>query len=674
MKNLAAVLAASASLFAVALAQPLAEAPANARVWSILSAGGQHGDEKVWTDKDGVRRSRMKIVLRGLTYDVDHATVVGADGLPTSMEIRGVTPSGDAGETFRIQNNVARWKTPADEGEAPWRENLVYIPFGGPADVSAVLLGALQKDADGRLDALPGGAARISDLTSLTVSMKGKKKTLTAKAIEGLSFEPSIVWVDDKGEFFATVGWLSWLPKGWEGVRQQLIDAETAALAARAPELVAKIAKTPEGPVLFRNVTLYDGAAFAKKMSVLVDGGKIAAVGKGKKVKAPDGATVIDGAGKTLVPGLWDMHYHSGGDASGVLALSQGVVNVRDIGNEKKTLLERKKRIDEVKLLGPTIFPILGMDGDGPLSAQGFVRIHSVEEGKKELAIGKAEGHLGVKLYGTINPQWVAPLAEEAHRLGMSVQGHIPAGMRPSEAVAAGYDGINHINFVVMDAMPDDVVKTSNGLNRFFGPGKHAQHIDLNAEPMKGFIETLAAKKIVIDPTLTVYEQSFVPEQGEIAAAALPFIGVVPPQVERQFKSGGLVAPEGYDATRADMRASFSKLVETVRVMHEKGVPIVAGTDGYPSDLIRELELYVTAGMTNAEALSTATGGAATALGLGGHVGFIAPGKEADLLLVNGDVSKSIGALRQVDLVMQDGRMMEGAALREAAGYSGLPK
>jgi imidazolonepropionase-like amidohydrolase len=347
---------------------------------------------------------------------------------------------------------------------------------------------------------------------------------------------------------------------------------------------------------------------------------------------------------------------------------------VRDIGNEKATLLARKKRIDDGLLLGPTIFPILGMDGDGPLSAQGFVRIHSVEEGKKELAIAKEEGHLGVKLYGTINPDWVAPIAEEAHRLGLSVQGHIPAGMRPSEAVAAGYDGINHINFVVMDAMPDDVVKTSNGLNRFFGPGKHAQAIDLNAEPMKSFIDTLAAKQIVIDPTLTVYEQSFVPEQGEVAAAALPFVGVVPPQVERQFKSGGLVAPEGYDATRADMRASFLKLVETVRVMHEKGVPIVAGTDGYPSDLIREMELYVTAGMTNAEALATATSGAARALGLSDKVGSIAAGQEADLLLVSGDVSKSIAALRQVDLVMQDGLTMDGAALREAAGYAGLPK
>jgi hypothetical protein len=674
MQKLAALLAAGASLFSLALASDLADAPANAKVWSILSAGGQHGDEKVWTDKEGVRRARMKIVLRGLTYDVDHATTIGADGLPTSMEIRGVTPSGDASETFRIENNIAKWKTPADAGEAPWRENLVYVPFGGPADVSAVLLGALQKDADGRLNALPGGEVRIGDLTTLTVSAKGKKKTLTAKAIEGLSFEPSIVWVDDKGEFFATVGWLSWLPKGWEGVRQQLIDAETAALAARAPEIRARIAKKPDRAVLFRNVTVYDGAAFKKKMSVLVEGDKIAAVGKGKKVKAPQGATVIDGAGKTLVPGLWDMHYHSGGDGSGVLALSQGVVNARDIGNEKKTLLERKNRIDSGQLLGPTLFPILGMDGDGPLSAQGFVRIHSVEEGKKELAIGKAEGHLGVKLYGTINPEWVAPLAEEAHRLGLSVQGHIPAGMRPSEAVAAGYDGINHINFVVMDAMPDDVVKTSNGLNRFFGPGKHAQHIDLNAEPMKGFIDTLAAKQIVIDPTLTVYEQSFVPEQGEVAAAALPFIGIVPPQVERQFKSGGLVAPEGYDATRADMRASFLKLVETVRVMHEKGVPIVAGTDGLPSDLIREMELYVTAGMTNAEALATATSGAAKALGLGDRVGSIAAGQEADLLLVNGDVSASIGALRQVEIVMQDGWMMDGAALREAAGYSGLPK
>lgn len=679
-KNIAArmmlaSLTASASLLTLAQAQEdaLATAPKDAATWEIVSAGGKHGEEKVWTDKDGVRHARMKIVLRGLTYDVDHATTLDENGVPTSIVIKGVTPSGDAGETFAIEDGVAKWKTPADSGEAPWRDNLIYVSFGGPVDIGSMLVAALLADPDGKLDALPSGAVRISELTTATVTVGKKTKTLKALAIDGAAFEPQVVWFDDADKFFAAVGWLSWMPAGWESVRDQLSDAETAALAARAPALRAKLLKDPGEPVLFKNVKIYDAETngFKKNQSVLVEGGAITAVGK--KAKAKD-ALVIDGKGKTLTPGLWDMHYHTGGDGAGILALATGVTSVRDIGNEKATLLKRLARARDGELLAPNTYPILGMDGDGPLSAQGFVRIHSVEEGVKELAIAKDEGFLGVKLYGTINPQWVKPLADEAHRLGMSVQGHIPAGMRPHEAVEAGYDGINHINFIAMDAMPDDVVATSNGLNRFFGPGKYAQGIDLTQDPMASFLDLLAARKTVVDPTLTVYEQSFVPDAGQTPEGALPYVDVVPAQVARGFKTGGMVAPEGFDATRADMRASFAKLVEIVRVMHEKGVPIVAGTDGYPMDLIREMELYVSAGMTNGEALETATDGAARALGVGDKVGSIAPGQAADLLLVDGDVEKSIGALRHVDLVMQGGKLMDGAELREAAGFSGAPK
>lgn len=670
-----AALLAGSSLCAVAHASDggLSTAPGGAATWTIVSAGGKHGEEQVWTDKNGVRHARMKIVLRGLTYDVDHATVLGEKGIPASITIRGVTPSGDAGESFAIENGVAIWKSPADAGEAPWRDNLAYVAFGGPQDTTAILIAALLADADGKLDALPGGAVKISELTTATVKSGARTKTLKALAIEGASFDPQVVWVDESNRFFATVGWLSWLPKGWEGVRQQLIDAETEALAARAPALRASLIEDPKAPVLFKNVKIYDAETngFKKKQSVLVDGATIKAVGRGARSKD---ARIIDGKGMTLVPGLWDMHYHTGGDGAGILALANGVTSVRDIGNEKATLLKRMKRIRDGELLAPSTYAILGMDGDGPLSAQGFVRIHSVEEGVRELGLAKEEGFLGVKLYGTIDPAWVKPLADEAHRLGMSVQGHIPAGMRPSQAVAAGYDGVNHINFIAMDAMPDDVVKTSNGLNRFFGPGKHAQHIDLADEPMESFIATLATRKTVVDPTLTVYEGSFVPEAGELAPGSAPYLGIVPAQVERAFKTGGMVAPEGYDTTRADMRASFEKLVEIVRVLHEKGVPIVAGTDGYPMDLIREMELYVRAGMTNGEALETATDGAARALGLGDKVGRIAPGQAADLVLVQGDVEQSIGALRHVVTVMQGGLLMDGAKLREAAGFSGAPK
>lgn len=668
--------AALIAMIAPAAADDLATPPKGAKSWTIVSAGGSHGSEEVWTDKNNVHWARMHILLRGLVYDVDQATTLNEAGLPTKIAIRGVTPSGDATEDFSVEDGLAKWKTPADSGEAAWRDGLVYIPFGGPIASNALLVNALIADEDHKLDALPGGGVRLEELATLEVKLGKKTKKLKAVLLSGLSFEPTVIWLDDKNDFFAFVSVLSWMPQGWEGVRTELNDAQDAALAARAPAERAALLKDPDAPVLFKDVTIYDGAAggFKKGMSVLVEGDKISAVGKKRKIKAPDRAVIIDGAGMTLTPGLWDMHHHYGGDAEGALDLAQGVTTVRDCGNDRVMLMARKKRIDDGELLGPNIYPLLGIDGDGPLSAQSFVRIHSVEEGLDAVRSGHEDGFYGIKLYGTIKPEWVTPLAAEAHKLGMQVWGHIPAGMHPSEAVADGYDGINHINFVIMEAMPDDVIATDNGLNRFFGPGHYGKDVDLSTPPMAPFLATLAEKKTVIDPTLTVYESSYVPDPGDVAPAYDAWIGVAPPQVERQFKTGGLVAPEGYEVTREEMRAAFEKMLETVRTLHEKGVPIVAGTDGLPSDLIRELELYIRAGMTNAEALSTATDGAARVMGKIDHVGLIAPGQTADLLLVEGDVSKSIGALRHVEKVMLSGKVMDGAALREAVGITGMPK
>lgn len=658
-----------------AAAPALSVAPNTAAVWSIVSASGKHGEEQVWTTKDGVRHARMRILLRGLVFDVEQSAKLGPDGRPVNIVIKGVTPSGDASETFTVENGVATWKTPADEGTAPWRDNLLYVPFGGPNDSQAITLAAALKDSDRTLDALPGGRVRITDLVTKTFTANGKSKTLRCVLIEGVGFSPSPVWLDEKGDFFAAAGGLTWLPRGFEPIRGELVVAQEEALAERAPAERARLLKDPGAPVLVKNVTIYDAASngFTPGMSVLVNGATIEKVGKVKKIKAPKGAIIIDGSGKSLTPGLWDMHHHYGDDSQGPLDLAKGVTSVRDIGNDREQLLARKKRIDQGQLLGPKIYPILGIDGDGPLAAQSFVRIKSVEEGVKTIADGKRDGFLGIKLYGTIKPEWVAPLAAEAARNGMSVQGHIPAGMRPSEAVAAGYTGINHINFVMMEAMPDDVVNTSNGLNRFFGPGRYAQGVDLSKPPMSPFIETLAAKKIVIDPTIALYESSFLFDQGEIAAANAPYASVFPAQIVRGFRAGGFVAPPEYKTTRADMRASFAELLDTVRLLHQKGVPIVAGTDGYPSDLIRELELYVSAGMTIGEALETATDGAARAMKLDPMLATIAPGGAADLILIDGDVSANIGALRQVEKVWLGGKLMDGTALRESVGIAGLP-
>jgi hypothetical protein len=243
--------------------------------------------------------------------------------------------------------------------------------------------------------------------------------------------------------------------------------------------------------------------------------------------------------------------------------------------------------------------------------------------------------------------------------------------MRPTQAIAAGYDEITHINFVAMQAMPDDVVARSNGIQRMIGVGRYAKDMPLDAEPMRSLIATMAARRIAVDPTLVVFESLLVQEKGELSPAYAPFIGTLPPAVERGFRQGGMAPPEG--VTRADFRASFKKLQQLVGRLHSAGVPIVAGTDGSGMELVRELELYVEAGLTPAQALATATIEPARLVGADRHTGSIAVGKDADLVLVEGDPSRRIGDLRQTRLVMMAGKLMDADRLRAAVGFSKRP-
>jgi imidazolonepropionase-like amidohydrolase len=127
-------------------------------------------------------------------------------------------------------------------------------------------------------------------------------------------------------------------------------------------------------------------------------------------------------------------------------------------------------------------------------------------------------------------------------------------------------------------------------------------------------------------------------------------------------------------SSRAQFRASFAKLEALTAALHKAGVRVVAGTDGFGVELPRELELYVDAGFTPAEALEAATLDAARTVGVDQTVGSIAVGKDADLVLVDGDPGRRIGDLRQTRLVMMGGRLMDADALRAAAGLSGRPR
>lgn len=652
----------------------LAKPPENAQAFAILSTDATHGKAFLWRAPDGALMSRESILLRGQVWEMDQTVTVGADGIPTAITVRGITPTGDAAETFSIANGQAAWKSPIDAGQAPYSAHAFYLPEGGTnTGVSQVFTSALLAAPGRILPLLPGGQARAEKLTDVAVGLGASRQTVTAWAVLGLAPGPQPLWATADGRFFAQVGGLSILPVGYEADLTKLIKAQDEALALRSPALVKSLLKVPSTPVAFTHVRAFlDGKRFADDQTIVVDKGIITRVGPSASTPAPKGAQVIDGKGKTLVPGLWDSHQHFGDDSTGPFLLALGITSARDPGNDNSLTVARAARRAKGELLSPKVYPSMLIDGKGPNSAQLGTIVTSQDEAIAAVRKAKADGFTGIKFYGTYNPAWVAPAAAEAHALGLHVHGHVPAGMRPSQAIAAGYDEITHIYFVSMEAMPDSIVNTSNGINRFEGTGRYMKDVNLNADPMKSLIATMAQKHIQSDPTLVVAESLFVPENGDLSPAYAPYVGTLPPATERGFRQGGFTVPK--DLTREDYRRSFAKLSELVAGMHKAGIEIVAGTDGTGLELVRELELYVDAGFTPAEALATATIAPARMQHVDATTGSIAQGKSADLVLVEGDPSHRIGDLRNTRVVMMNGNLMDADALRNASGFSGRPK
>lgn len=653
--------------------------PANADHFVIVSEAGKHGDEWRWTLPDGSIAYRESILLRGLVFEQDEVVRLGNDGTPAKITVRGVTPTGDAAESFAIdgavKGPVARWKSPVDQGDAPHSTPAFYVTSGGTFLANDTLLPALLATGSKGLNLLPSGRGTLEPSRTLTVTGPAGPKSIKLYFVKGINQSPQPYWLDESGKLFGAYAGLALLPAGYENNLAAIIQAQNEAIAKLAPAIASRFLNDDSRrPVLFRNVRLYDADAqrFRAAQDVYVERGKILRVGPTRKAKAPAGARVIDGKGKTLVPGLWDSHMHIADDFNALSEVAIGVTSFRNPGGSIELAQSQRKRRIEGTLLAPEGFTSVIVDGKGPLAAQGSITVSSLAETIAAVHKIKDAGMTAVKFYTSMTPAWIAPAAAEAHRLGLHVHGHIPAGMRTLDAINAGYDEITHIYFATMQAMPEDVVAHSNGLMRLLGPGKYFKDVDFNTEPTRTVIATMARRHIGLDPTLVVVEAVLMAKAGTLGEAYRPFAGTLPPATERGFKTGPLPLPEG--TTRADVTASFHHMVDYVGVLHKAGVPIVAGTDGTGLELVHELELYVEGGLTPAQALATATINAARNVHVDKRTGSIAAGKEADLLLVDGDPSRHIGDLRHVDKVMLDGALLDGDALRVAAGFSAKPK
>jgi imidazolonepropionase-like amidohydrolase len=627
-----------------------------------------------WTLPDGRTALRHSQSLRGWITETDATLRYGSDGRPAEIVVRGITPSGNAAETYTDTGGNARWTSSIDAGSAPAGKKL-YLPAGGPGLINAWLIERLAAAGDAGAELLPSGRASLAFGPSLSIKGPSGPKTVKLAFLRGILSSPVPVWLDDKNKYFADVGWISVMPAGYESNAPAMRELQEATVAAEVKSVAKRfLTDAARAPVLFSNVRLFDAdkGVFLENQSVLASGGKIAAIGASGALTVPAGTRTIDGTGKTLVPGIWDSHMHIGDDWDVLANVANGMTSFRSPG----TMIERAQSVEKRRASGDLLMgePFVSaiIDKKDPLAAQGSMTVSSEAEAIAAVRQIKEAGLWGVKFYTSMNPAWIAPAAAEAKRLGLHVHGHVPATMRPLDAVRAGYDEITHLNFIVMQAMPQEVVDKANTAERIEGPARFAKDVDWTTPENRAFIAELKQRGTIVDPTLVIFEQTLTMDGGTVAPAYAPYTGIISPVLDRGFKSGGHPLVKGF--TRADYRKSFAKMSELVRHLNEAGVTIVAGTDGWGIELVRELELYQQAGFTPAKAIQSATIVPARVVGADKRTGSIAVGKEADMVLVDGDPSRELGALRRVVTVVSDGYVMDADALRKAAGYSGRPK
>jgi imidazolonepropionase-like amidohydrolase len=275
-------------------------------------------------------------------------------------------------------------------------------------------------------------------------------------------------------------------------------------------------------------------------------------------------------------------------------------------------------------------------------------------------------GYRQIKLYNSIKPEWVRPLAAHAHSQGLVVTGHVPAFMRAEEAVRAGYDELTHVNQLMLNFVvrPGDDTRT---LLRFERVGDEGQRLDVKSAKARAFLRLLRERRTAVDLTLVTFESYYTQTQGQLS----PALAAVAEHLPSAWRRGLKVAETDLDGAKlAAYRAAWRRMLELTLALHRAGVPLLSGTDYVAGvALHREIELYVEAGIPAPEALRIATWNGARSMRATDESGSIEAGKRADLVLIDGDPSLRIADIRRASLVWKAGTAYEPAAIYEAMGY-----
>ncbi len=636
--------------------------------YTVLSGGNPAGFQKVKEVSKTEYAVEYEYNDRGRGPKLSTRLVLNPSSIPVSIQNTGNNYyKAPVKEMFQVEGNRATWKNTAEEGGKEVHGNEFYISQTGVPEETAILARALLHAADQKLPLLPEGEAKLQKAGELQVELDGKPRRIIQYAISGLDFVPTTVWLDADQTFFASGGsFLFVVRKGWEKTMDTIVKAQETAQAARLARVAKDLSRKPGSSLMIRNAVLFDSEKAETKtgQSILIEDNRIRAVGVEAELKAPNGAKVMDVGGKFVMPGLWDMHVHLS-SPDGLLHIAAGVTAVRDMASDVEELLETRKKYDSGELIGPRIVYAGFIDGPGPYAGPSKVLVDNEQEARAAVDKYASLGCVQIKLYSSLKPELVAPIVDQARKRGLRVSGHIPAFITAEQAIKDGYSEIQHINMLFLNFL-FDIAKDTRTPLRFTAVAEHAAGMDFKSEKWQSFLTLLKEKQIIIDPTVSIFEVILTSKPGEIPEGYKTVVPHFPPQIRRGFLTGGFPIPEGKEQLYKD---SFRKMVDLVSVLYRNNITTVAGTDGLPGfTLHRELENYVTAGIPPAKVLQIATLIAARVAGQEKDLGSIAPGKFADLIIVDGNPAENISDIRKVEMVMKDGVVYRRSSIQQVLG------
>lgn len=390
---------------------------------------------------------------------------------------------------------------------------------------------------------------------------------------------------------------------------------------------------------------------------VVIDGSRIAYAGPFREDRVPEKGRLIEARGKTIIPGLVDLHTHLRSPQVARLLLAAGVTTTRELGSPSQPLLDLLKQIEAGRLPAPRVVPWAAVSGTGQPPFSYLISAESqfqsffefVEKGKFQ----------GLKIFDL--PSHLFPLlVSESQKRGLMTSVHVDR-MSPLAAVRAGSDTLEHIVFLICDLLPD----WEKGPRMTARLMQGWKELETGSTPVQRLIAELKQHKITLVPTLSVLEGALYSDRIEVLQ---PDIERLSTGMKRAFLKG--LSRSDFVADWKDedwevARMAFGRILEFVGELHRAGVSILPGSDNFIPGfgIHRELQLLVEGGLRPVEVLKAATLGAARLLGEEGARGSLQEGKFADLVIVDGNPLQDITRTRDIVYVVKEGRIYQPETL-----------